>query len=526
MNTIKSIRLFSLSSLMLLMAIVGLAQEKINKVSQTIKVDSDVTIDLNTNYVQIEIDTWNRNSVEVEAFVESETLSKEELKEVMENWDVDIDGSTNSVTITSKGNLGSWDMRGLHFDEESMRALRELELGLSDLPDIAEIPDLPRMPAMPELPKRMMEMPEMPEMPELPELPEGVKNVNFDYEEYEKEGEAYLNKWSAEYEQKYGKEYKEKMKAWAKKFAQSDWKDYEKRMEAWGEAFGAQFDEKYAKEMEEWGQKFGETWGKEYAKRMEAWGERYGKQMEERSKRLEERAKVMEERMRERDKLMEERQKGLAERQADMARMRAERAKLRGSGNQDVIKTIRIKMPKDGKLKMNVRHGELKLSSVINDMRADISYATLIADHIDGSKTSINVSYSPVVISNWQQGELRLNYVEKAKIDDAHNLVLSSNSSNIGIGNIHSNAIIEGTFGDLTINTISSGFKNVNIILENSDALINLPDTNYQFQYKGTKSRFSHPKSKDERATSFSSGEITSGKTLVINSKFSHVITQ
>lgn len=508
-------------------SITVVGQEKLNKVSQTIKVDKDVTIDVNTNYVQIDVDTWNKNYVEIEAYVESNKLSKEELKKVMDNWNLDINGGNDYVSISTKGSTRGWDLENIHFDKESMRALRELELGLVDMPDISELPELP---AMPELPTRMMElknMPKIPSVPELPELPEGVNNVNFDYEKYQKEGDTYLKKWSAEYEEKFGKEYREKMEAWAKEFAKTDWKGFEKSMEKWGEEFGEKFGKEYEKEMEEWGKNFGETWGKEYAKRMEAWEQRYGKQMEERAKRQEERAKAIEERMKDREKLMAERQKELAERQEGMAKMRADNLRIRELGKQDVIKTIKIRMPKNAKMKMNVRHGELKLSSVINDLKADVYYATLIADYIDGGNTSINVSYSPVIISNWNQGLLKLNYVDKAKINDVEKLVLFSNSSNVGIGTIKNDAVIEGNFGDLSVSTIANTFKNVKIDLENSDALINLPDINsYKFIYKGTKSRFTHPESKDERITTFNQGNSSSGKTLVINSKFSHVITQ
>jgi len=83
------------------------------------------------------------------------------------------------------------------------------------------------IPEMPELPEMDFDIPEidfeMPEMPELPELPEGVHNVNFDFDTYKKEGEAYLEKWSKEYEEKYGKEYKDKMKAWAKEFSKTNY---------------------------------------------------------------------------------------------------------------------------------------------------------------------------------------------------------------------------------------------------------------------------------------------------------------
>ena len=56
------------------------AQGKLTKISKTIDVTRDVEIDLNTSYVQIEIDTWNKNTLEIEAYIEGEKLSKDELQ--------------------------------------------------------------------------------------------------------------------------------------------------------------------------------------------------------------------------------------------------------------------------------------------------------------------------------------------------------------------------------------------------------------------------------------------------------------
>jgi len=160
-------------------------------------------------------------------------------------------------------------------------------------------------------------------------------------------------------------------------------------------------------------------------------------------------------------------------------------------------------------------------------LKGNISYATLVANHIGGSKTSINVSYSPVLIDTWDMGELKLNFVDKAQIKNVNRLVLSSNSSNIGIDNVTGNVVIDGSFGDLSIGKIADTFNNLNIVLENSDALISLPKTDYNFQYKGSRSRLSHPKKKPEQTVStFSTGNLSSPKTIVVNAKFSHVVMQ
>lgn len=500
-------------TLVLLCGMISLsAQQKLNKLSKTINVSKDVTIDLNTSYVQIEVETWNKNTIEVEAYVESDKLSKEELKKALDGWNVTVDGSGNMVTIASNGNRGSWDNNNFDFNFD-FDALKDLEFQLADLPEMPPIPELPEMPEMPE-----MHFPEMPEMPELPELPEGMTDVNFDYEAYKKEGETYLDKWSKDYHAKYGKDYKDKMRAWAKKFGAVDFEAYEQEMEAWGEAFGKKFGKDYEAKMEAWSSKFDEQWSKEYEARMEAWGkefdEKWGKEYEQKMERWQiEHGNEIEQRMKEREERVENRNEEL-ERSIE-------------NRNSKVKKTIKIKMPKDAKLKMNVRHGELKFSSVINNLKGDVSYATLVADHIGGSKTSINVSYSPVLINSWDLGELKLNFVDKAQIKSVNRLVLSSNSSNIGIDTITGNAVIDGSFGDLSIGKIADTFSNLNIILENSDALINLPKIDYNLQYKGSKSRLSHPKKDPKQSVStFSAGNLSSPKTIVVNAKFSHVVMQ
>jgi hypothetical protein len=87
--------------------------------------------------------------------------------------------------------------------------------------------------------------------------------------------------------------------------------------------------------------------------------------------------------------------------------------------------------------------------------------------------------------------------------------------------------MIDGSFGDLTIHNISDAFKNLNIVLENSDAKIKLPKAAYKLQYQGKRTRFSHPKKTDqENTSSFSTGDLSSGKSIVINAKFSNIIMQ
>ena len=491
-----------LTVLLLCVSISTFAQQKLEKISQSIHVDDNVVIDLNTNYTNIEIETWNKDVIEIEAYMESDKLTKEELKKVFDNWQVNVDGSKESVRIKTGGSLDLWSNDFALFDENSFDAsLKELEIKLADLPEMPVIEGI----------VESLHLEDMPKIPNLPDLPEGMNNFNFDYDQYKKEGEDYLERWSKEYEDKYGKEYSQKMKDWAEDFDEEEWKAYEKKMEAWGEKFGEEFGEKFGekfgKDMEEWGEAFGE--------RMEAWGEKLEQQLEESG--FEERMEAWGEEL---SKRIEEQLEGIEieEGEEDNIFFRSN-----SRSNSKVKKTIKLKMPKKAKLKMNVRHGELKFASLINNVKADISHSSLTAQHIDGSQTSINVSYSPVKISNWNAGELKLNYVDQARIESVNSLVLSANSSNVNLQNVSSNAIIDGSFGDLVIGNISNSFKNINLVLENSDANLKLPNSDYSLFYKGTRSIFNNENTSSKTINNDSND---SNKTIVINAKYSNIVAQ
>ena len=148
----------------------------------------------------------------------------------------------------------------------------------------------------------------------------------------------------------------------------------------------------------------------------------------------------------------------------------------------------------------------------------------MVAEHIDGSDTSINVSYSPVVINTWNLGTLNLNFVDKANIKNAKHLVLNAKSSNINIENLLETGIIDGSFGDLTISNLATHFKTLNLILETSDALISLPkNTDYTLYFKGNRSKYNNKPTTQKTIRNYPEGQ-TSDKNIIVNAKFSTVI--
>ena len=495
----------------------GYAQKKMSKTSQSIKVNKDVVVELNTSYVEIELDTWNKDVVEVEAYIEGVKLSEEELKVALKNWNLKVEGSTDKVVISSGG--GSYPE--LLFKDNFSNVLQNLEYHLAELPEIPELPEMPNFPALPEMPK----------IPELPELPKGVKSINFDYERYLEEGESYLTKWSKKYEEKGGKELQKRMEEWAKSFSESG---YQEKMEKWGEEFGKKFSDEWTEKMEIWGERFEKQMDvknrliEERTKSIKNEAKIYRKDAErlkritEIENRKSERIKSLESRKDERKVDLDERKTALKNRQIIRTHILSNHSDVENYSK--VRKVIKIKIPKKAKLKTNIRHGELKISSVIHNMKGDISHSFLLAEHINGSETSINVSYSPVMINTWDLGTLNLNFVDKAQIKIAQNLVLNSKSSNVTVGKLMDTAIIDGSFGDLTISDLNYTFKNLNLVLENSDALINLPkDVDYTLYFKGNRSKFNNKTTEQKTIRNYPDGE-SSNRNIIVNAKFSDVI--
>jgi hypothetical protein len=183
-------------------------------------------------------------------------------------------------------------------------------------------------------------------------------------------------------------------------------------------------------------------------------------------------------------------------------------------------------MPKKAKLKINVRHGELKMASVIYNLKADVSHSSIVLQSVDGGETSINASFSSVLVDSWNTGELKLNFVENAELKLVNELVLNANSSNVDINNLSGNAVIDGSFGDLKIKKIANTFHNLNIVLENSDAIIKLPSTDYNLFFQGNKSKFNQESTANKSIKNYPSGASNANKTIVINAKYSNVIAK
>ncbi|MAL58837.1 MAG: hypothetical protein CMC14_02195 [Flavobacteriaceae bacterium] len=505
-----------------------------NKYKESFKASNDMVVEVNTSYTNVIFETWNKDFVEVEAFVDNKELSEKERKEIFDNWKFDVLGNSKKVVITSNPSHYGEGI-GLFGGADALKSLKALK-SLEKMPVLEEMPNFAfdfnfDIPEVPEL----KEFPVWPFNGDRPNLKNGNeynyfhdrngKTTTFDRGEYKKNKQAYVDKLNKKHNSnasvKDVDNWLDRVDAWSK--------DIEDVMEDWGENFGkkfeTQFGPEFEKKMERWGEEFGEKfgkdmekWGEEFGKDMEKWGEEFGKNMEEWAKQFEENggnysSKIFIDEDGNKNFLFEG-SKGLH---------------FSGKAN----KTIIVRMPKGTKTNVNVRHGELKMANAYN-MKATLNYSPLTANSIDGGQTLINASYAPVQVNSWVNGSLKVNYVEDCRLNTVSEINLQSNSSDVSINELLKSGVLSGSFGNLYVLKVAPTFTSVDITLENTDAALKLPNTAFDFYYNGKKSQLQHPKflqltetkNFDRKLLKGFNKANASGKTITINANYSNLKVQ
>lgn len=466
-------KIIKLKYLVLVLFCASTAVAQTSKVDKTFKTNKDVTVNIDARHTQVLVEYWDRNEVQVSAYLDAKNKNESEINEALQSWKLDLSGSATEVKITSHGGPG--------FPPGHMN-MTALQAPLARLPELVA--------PIQEMVGPLLESISGHPLP--PEFHASMSKIKFDYEEYNKDGEKYLKKFEQKMEKNFGKDFEVAMERWAENFKMDSvrMEAQEKKMEAMGK--------KIEKEMEAWGEQFGkdmEKWGEEFGKEMEVWAssiadEHGGKGAKGPSKII-----VMKD-------------------------------------PSDTKKVLRVKMPRNGQVKLNVRHGEVKLSGTTNNLRGEISHSKFTAAAVAGRNTNVKFSYTPVAVKNWNYGVLNAAYVQDLKIDKAVSLKLESNSSNVHLKELADTGILIGSFGELRIDRLAPGFKNLDISLENSELELDLPEAAYNITYNGTNSEVNYPSSlKLSTSNSYDNQKLkgynvsqNGGGSINIHAKFSDVL--
>ncbi|WP_146106176.1 DUF4097 family beta strand repeat-containing protein [Aureicoccus marinus] len=405
-----------------------LAQKQKKTYKEVYKVEPGAVLDINTAHADIVLDSWNKNQIEISAEIVLEGATEEEALEYFKENGLKIQGNSNKVEIKS-GNRFFFGGPDVWTAEATSFPNLELDFNFSELAPIFEQLAIPEL-----VDSIMVAIPEMPPMPPL-------KMKTFDYDKYKKEGKEYLRKWQSEFEESLDEDYQKKMEAWAKKF-------------------------------------------EEQAKKAEIRAEKMEERaalMEERAARIEEKAAEMEKRAAEIEKRAEEKVKRIYEVRGNAFFSEAPSSnrfffRTNGDTRKFKVKTqIKIKMPKSVKLQLDVKHGEVTLASA-EDMKANLSYARLLATRVDGKNTQIEAAYSPIRVEDWNAGQLKANYAERVDLLRVGQLNMDAVSSNVFIERLESSSLLSQQLGALEIKTITENCTNLDITTEHGEVVIQLPN--------------------------------------------------
>ncbi len=456
--------LFILSFLMF--SVTVFAQKESKDYKETFNVNEDVVIDINTSHADIEFETWNKNLVEIEATLEVEGLSKEEAEDYFNSWAFEVVGNSSKVSISTKPS--HWEHRS-----NSVAYVSGNSFDFDYHFDGVVAPEVEMIPFA-------VKIPQVTPVPPLPALPIDFDSFSFDYEAYKQGGDEYLEEWKKDFSENFDENFKENIEKWKEEV-----KAHKKILE------------QYKKELEQQREEMNEHRSEIRQKQHEVREERRMILRERLDDTRERRREALEAAKEHRRNALEEVKKERKEAMININAYSKPNVFYFSSDGYDknvkVKKTIKVKLPKKAKLKMNIRHGEVKLAENYENINATLSHTTLLASVIDGENSVIEASYSPVLVENWNYGELKVNYVEDVDLKNVKSVKLLSKSSNVVIGNISEDAIINGSFGDLNIKNVKEGFKRLEIVLDNNNAVIVLPESAFDFYASSSDSKIEFP---------------------------------
>ena len=471
----------SILSLLLILTFSVQAQKKYDKkVKETFKVNPDVEIVINAQHTDVDIQTWNKNEVVVEAVMEVEGVSEKEAQDILSRWSIEALGNSKKVKISSGSNNFYFVGDGNYSFDYDFRfpdniVIPEIEFEHFEMPDLPDLPELPEI----EFPEFFMEEIEIPEIE--------IEALEFDYDKYKNDST-------------YMKEYKKKVEKAMKKFNKGDWKEKIEKHRNSKEYKDAM--KEYKIKMEKWNKKFKES---DYNKKLQE------KLNSEEFKRSVEEAK----RMAEEHRLEILENKEMWKEQADIAKKEAVKvkemiAKMKRDGKFDSIhnhsenifflsndkknskvkikKYLKIKVPKKATFDLNVRHGKLKVPKSSIKISANIEYGDFIGGVLEGNNR-ITISNSPVVIDMLNSGNITLRNVPNATFGTFSNANLFANSSDVLIDELGVNTALSQRFGELEVVSVISEFEHINLVVDYAKASVNFSNSDFVFQINNKKSK-------------------------------------
>ncbi len=401
------------------------AQKQSKDFTEKFAVNKDVKVEINASNAEINVSTWNKNEVLIQATIEIDGLTKKEAEKYLKNYQFEALGNSSKVKITAGGN------NSFRFADNDFIIFNKDNFVM---PDIV-IPDF----EMPEIvmPDMNITIPDI----DFENIFIDLDDIEFDFDQYDKDGKDYFFVW---------KDNAKKIKIKSKK----EWEDFKKTKEY----------KKWRKEMKANNEKI----KKELAKARKEYN---NTDVE----------KIIRESLEKAKKAMKEIDMDKIKKDFDKVRKdyhkNFKNSFIFDTGSDELIindkkvkikKKITIKVPKGATFDLNTRHCKVKLPKT--KASGKVSYGSFDANGLDGG--DLKIYYAPVNINTLHTTTLSLNNVTDAKIASVTNTTLTSDSGSLEVDEVFSNVHLESSFGELVITKLNSGLKNFNLILKQSEAEI------------------------------------------------------
>ena len=474
LNTYKSV-----GFLIAAFFISGLYAQKFDKkYTEKFKVNKDVLLAINANNADINVTTWNKNEVAVEAIITVEGLSKKEAQKYLKGWDFEALGNRKKVSIKTHGD------RFVYFGDNSFNFD-------FDMPEVI-IPDM----------KFDFDMPEI-DIPEIviPDIKIDFQNIwngidDMDFDEDDERTFSFVSK---------GKNKTVVIKSkkdWEKFKKSDDFKELKKSL------------------------KVSLTRAKE----------RIGKIDKKKIK--EEIAKA---RVAVKSINKEKLEKSLAKARVAIEKMKVKMAKNYKNGENifiiendnskkkvKITKKILIKVPKNATYDLNTRHSKVKLPK--GKTSGKVSYGTFNSDGLQGG--SLKIYSAPVDINTLNACTLFLNNVTDANLASVSNTILNTDSSGVKIKNVFNDVNVTSKFDELLVENFNPNFGKFILNLTNSDADIKISNVKTSMEVNTNKGKFSTYElgfldkvfKKYESSFKFSHKEKNTSNNFILTSNYSNII--
>lgn len=424
------------------------AQKFNKKFNEKFKVNKDVVLAINASNADINVTTWNRNEVAVNAEITVEGLTYSEAQKFLKSWKFEALGNKSKVQVNANAN------QFLHFGDHDFN----FDFGDITIPEIdINIPELDLDIVIPDF-----EMPEI-NIPDINiNFSNIFKNIDIDLDEHDfEDGDSKTFTFKSKGKSK--TVVIKTKKDWEKFKKSKDYKDMKASIKS------------SLKAAEKSIKKIDKKMIQEQLKKAKIQYQKIDK------KKIKDQIKKAQIQLKKIDKV--KMKEALAKARKSIEQMKIKMANNYKNGENVIViedgkskkkvkitRTINIKVPKSTKFDLNTRHSKVKLPK--GKTSGKVSYGSFKSDEINGG--DLKIYYAPVNVNVLNASTLSLNSITDATIASVMNTKLVSNSSDLKIGMLKNDVNLESKFGELLISEVISGLKEFKLDLNFSDAAIDL----------------------------------------------------